>query len=103
MAAEPLDPTTSALTPIPESEMNVSNSGPAVLSNRIFAATGQWGLRITFAEQDSPQKPPAFRTAVVMSFQDGIALYKMLQGLLKEPEAALQKSTEEAQAAQKSV
>jgi hypothetical protein len=81
-------------------EFNVSNSGPAILTNRFYIAYGAWGVRIAFAEQQVEDTPAAFRTAVVMSIQDGIALYKSLQQLLKEPEANLQELTTETQSAQ---
>lgn len=70
-------------------------SGPAVLANRFFVTIGPSGVRIAFAEQFGPETKPTFRTAVVISFQDGIELSKLLAKFLEPVEqnaAALKKS-----------
>ncbi len=82
---------------VSETELDIANSGPALLSNRFYVTVAPFGVRIAFTEQSNPQKPPAFRTAVVMSIQDGIALYKLMQDLLKEAEASIEKAKAEAQ------
>jgi hypothetical protein len=87
--------TPSDATPAVDAEMEVANSGPAILSNRFFVTLGQSGIRIAFTEQIAPEKPSAFRTAVALSFQDGIALYKLLQVVLKEVEENIEKVTSE--------
>jgi len=99
MASESVDITANQRSAT-EAELSVANSGPAVLANRFYVSVGPQGPRIAFAEQITEQTLPVFRTAVIMSVQDGIALYKVLQGLLKESEAALQKSTSEHQLVQ---
>lgn len=98
MAEENIGPNTQR--PLTKEEFNISNSGPAILTNRFYIAYGAWGVRIAFAEQQAEDATAVFRTAVVMSVQDGIALYKTLQQLLKEPEAELQKIAAESQPAQ---
>jgi hypothetical protein len=63
-------------------------AGPAPGINRFVATLGPSGLRIAFMEEDITLAPH-FRAAVTMHPQDGVRLYKMLQDLLKELEAAL--------------
>ncbi len=77
-------------------ETAIANSGPAILTNRFYITLGPFGVRIAFAEM-YPGQPPSFRTAVVMSIPDGIALYKVLQDLLKEAEASMDKAMAQAQ------
>ncbi|PTQ83681.1 hypothetical protein [Nitrosomonas ureae] len=72
---------------IEEKEMNaeefyISHEGPAVLINSFYLASGHWGIKIVFAEQLRQDTPPAFRTAIVMSKQEAIALQKALQKVL---------------------
>ena len=70
-------------------DVNAAFSGPAHLANQVIVARGSAGVRISFCEQDSPETTPRFRSAVFLSFEDGIALYRMLQEALRETEAAL--------------
>ena len=70
-------------------EASVAFSGPAHLANQVFVALGPGGVRIAFCERESAETAAKFRSAVVLSFGDGIALYKLLQEALEEPEAAL--------------
>ncbi len=77
-------------------EASVAFSGPAHLANQVFVALGPGGVRIAFCEQESAEASPRFRSAVVLSFGDGIALYKLLQEALEEPEAALRQLEAEA-------
>ncbi len=67
-------------------EIDLTNTIPAIFTNKLFVALGPGGVRITFAEQQGDNILPAVRTAVIMQLEDAIALYKTLQGLLKEPE-----------------
>lgn len=80
-----------------QAELDIANSGPALLSNRFYISVGPFGVRIAFTEQLNPDKPPAFRTAVVMSIQDGINLSKVMQDLLRDAEANIEKITAAAQ------
>ncbi len=84
-----------------EQELELAYSGPAMAANRLFVTITPSGVRITFAEQTGPGKPAHFRTAVIMSIQDGIALRDVLSKTLKDAEAAIEKTTA-APAAQKS-
>lgn len=83
--------------PLKENEVELSNTIPAVFSNRFYIAMGAGGVRITFAEQQSENSIPMPRNAVIMHPEDGIALYKSLQGLLVDFESALQKHKESQQ------
>ncbi len=62
--------------------------GPAPAVNRCVVTFGPTGLRVAFLEEDA-DTTPYFRAAVTMHPQDGIALYKMLQGVLHEFELEL--------------
>lgn len=72
-----------------EEEITLSLNAPAVYTNRFYMAYGPGGIRITFAEQHGATI--AVRSAVIMNPEDGIALYKTMQGMLKEVETALSK------------
>jgi hypothetical protein len=82
---------------VSEAELAVVNSGPAILTNRFYVTIAPYGVRIAFTERTSKEQIPAFRTAVVMSIQDGISLYKLLQNQLREAEASIEKAKAEAQ------
>lgn len=69
-------------------ELDVSNSGPALLANRVVVSVGHV-VRISFLEQHQPDRPAAFRTAVAMSHGDAIALKDLLTALLADAEMAL--------------
>lgn len=84
------------LPPSSPDDLLAAFAGPAVLVNRFTVTVGANGVRLAFTEQQTQDIPPQFRTAVSMSIQDGIMLYKMLQKLLQGPEAALEKLMEEA-------
>ena len=70
-------------------DVDAAFSGPAHLVNQFIVARGPGGVRIAFCEQESNEATPRFRSAVFLSFWDGIALYRMLQDALKDHEAAL--------------
>jgi len=74
-------------------ELTAAFQGPALLTNKFYVTIGPHGVRIAFTEQQSPPTaPPAFRTAVVMSIQDGIQLRNVLIGLLSPIEAEIAKA-----------
>jgi hypothetical protein len=70
-------------------EVEVSLSGPAILSNRFFIIAGPTGVRITFAEQFGAETHPAFRTAVVLAHQDAIELAALLKHMTQPIEQQL--------------
>jgi len=76
---------------VSEGLLRVSNAGPALLSNRVVVSVGPFGVRIAFTEQQAGggEDTAEFRTAVVMSHEDGIRLYKLLDQLLKPVETAI--------------
>lgn len=75
--------------PAAEKDIELAFSGPAVLANRFFVSLGPHGVRIAFVEQ-GPNTASNFRTAVALSMQDAMGLYRVLRDMLKEPEAALE-------------
>lgn len=68
----------------PEIDMDASMQGAAVFCNKFTVSVGPV-VRITFIEQYNQQNP-YFRTAIALHHQDAIALYKLLQGLMKDEE-----------------
>jgi hypothetical protein len=70
-------------------------AGPAPGVTRFVANLGPTGVRLAFLE-DAPDGTPCFRGAVTMHPQDGIKLYKMLQGMLSQLEQAFEKMDQEA-------
>jgi hypothetical protein len=76
--------------------MKIAYSGPAVLSNRFIVSVGSFGVRIAFAEENPPAVSAEFRTAVVVTHQDGILLYKLLRDLLADVEKVTEAATEKA-------
>src|ERR1700751_3530897 len=52
---------------------DIANAGPPFWANKFIVASGHV-VRITFLEQGGPTEPLFFRTAVVVSHQDAIAL-----------------------------
>lgn len=65
-----------------QEDFAISHEGPSVFVNNFYLACGHWGIKIAFAEQLRRDIPPAFRTSVVMSKQEAIALQIALQKLL---------------------
>ncbi len=83
MADEAQSEVTSDVT---SADVNAAFSGPAYLANQFIVARAPGGVRIAFCEQESIDATPRFRSAVYLSFLDGIALYRMLQEALREHE-----------------
>ena len=65
--AAPTPPSDEPYEPIPPSDEEVYLDGPALLANRFYITIGGAVVRLAFAEQDSPDRVPRFRTAVVLS------------------------------------
>ena len=71
-------------------ELDISFSGPAVLANRCFVNLGPAGARITFTEQREPELPVNYRAAVILSYQDAISLWKLMERMLSPIEQQLE-------------
>ena len=72
-----------AKPPISDAEHRMIFSGPAPVANRFFVHTAGW-VRLTFAEQGTPNTVPAFRSAVVLSIADAVALVGLLANALEQ-------------------
>lgn len=81
MATDPVS--SNPLINLTETEMDVANSGPAYFTNRFLASIAQGTVRVTFVEVGLHSQQ-AFRTAVVMSVDNAIALSEMLQKLIQD-------------------
>jgi hypothetical protein len=79
-----------------EEELRASFSGPAFNSNRFYSSTVSAGLRIAFMKQHGKAVSPIFRTAVLLSFPDAIALRNLLIRQLKDVEPLLKEAEAEA-------
>jgi hypothetical protein len=69
-------------------EMSASFAGPAYLVNKIYLTRTPAGVRLAFMEQAADQLP-SFRTAVLLSYQDALALRNLISRQLKEIEDVL--------------
>ncbi len=76
---EKVDPTKPV--PVSEEEMDIALDGPAIYSNKMYLNLGAGGLRVAFTEIREPS-PPKFRTAVLLSLQDGLKLRDALTRVL---------------------
>ena len=59
-----LDPKRVAVS---ETELDIANSGPALLSNRFYVTVAPFGVRIAFTEQSNPKSPFPYRSSNVNS------------------------------------
>ena len=85
---EKLDPTKPV--PVSDEDVRASFAGPAFHTNKMFLTIVQAGVRLAFMEALGDKVPPSFRTAIVLSFPDAIALRDLLTRQLKDIEAQLQ-------------
>jgi len=67
-----------------EDELNIAVSGPAIFSNRFYVISSPPGVRISFADQNGPQKITHFRTAVHISLSDAMTLSNVLERMIKD-------------------
>lgn len=77
------------MTNVPRAEADIANSGPAAWSNKFIVSTGH-AVRIAFLEQGGPTEPIFFRSAVMISHQDAIALKNLLVTVLADVEKQFQ-------------
>ena len=73
-----------SLKPVSEQELEVAYAGPALAANRFYVTVGPSWVRIAFAEQCGSDKASHFRTAVILSVQDGVALRDLISKLVKD-------------------
>ncbi len=64
--------------PEPNKELVQAFAGPAAHSNRVFITGGPSGLRIAFMEAFMPLVEPVFRSAVLINYEDALALRDLL-------------------------
>ncbi len=69
-----------------EEECKIAYSGPAVAANRSYVSLSSSGARLAFTEKQG-KSLPVFRNAVMLSFQEAIALKNVLADVLKDIEA----------------
>lgn len=78
----------SQVEPVSDEDVENSYEVPATYVNRFFVTVGL-NTRITFSEQRSPDKKVHLRGAIVMTHQDAISLWKVLQKVLAPIEEAI--------------
>jgi hypothetical protein len=74
---------------VSQKDADVANSGTAVWANKFFVGIGHV-VKIVFLEQNGVGEPTFFRSAVVISHQDAIALKNLLNGMLADIERQFQ-------------
>jgi hypothetical protein len=79
-------------SPVSEDELQIAFSGPAIASNKVYVTLSPGGIRIAFTEQRTSAAQPSFRSAVMMNFQDAIALRNLLSQILANVEPELEKA-----------
>lgn len=75
--------------PVSDEELRVSFAGPAFHANKMYVSLMGAGFRITFTEQYGDVVPPVFRTAVILSIPDSLALRDVLIRQLEKIEVAM--------------
>jgi hypothetical protein len=70
-------------------DADVANSGPAVWANKFIVVVGPM-VKLVFLEQGGQEEPLFFRSAVVMSHQDAIALKTLLNRTLADVERQIE-------------
>lgn len=84
---------------VTDDELDVAFAGAAPGANRFILTLGPTGVRIAFLEENSKGRV-YFRNAITLHPQDGIKLYKLLQGMLKDIEGQIERiQAEQAEAA----
>jgi len=76
--------------PVPEEELRMSFSGPAVHANKMYVTVMESGVRLTFAETRGLEVPPVFRSAVFLSFSEALSLRDLLSRQLSGFEMAME-------------
>ncbi len=72
---------------ISDKELEMTYSGPAPIVNKFYVTTMPFGVRLTFAEEQS-KVGPAFRSAVFLSPVDCRVLRDLLHSTITTMEAA---------------
>ena len=78
-------------------EMLEAFSGPAVFANKIYLTLIGPNARLAFAELTQPEQKPVFRSAVVMTINDLLALQDAIANLRKHATLVEVKGNEPAQ------
>ena len=76
-------------------QAELAYDGPAVAASRTFITAGPGGVRLSFIDQRTPNSPLHFRAAVILSFQDAIALADLLQKTVAPFKVAIEQSKAE--------
>ena len=97
--AEKNEPTDKERPRVSDDELRAAFAGPAFHSNKIYLSMMQGGARVAFMEQQGAAVSPTFRTAVLLSYPDVLALRDLITRLLSEIEPQIK----EAEKAQKAV
>lgn len=82
------------LIDVSDDELRAAFSGPAVLSNKFYTTLGPSGVRLAFMEALGDRVPPIFRAAVVLPYQDALALRDLLTAQLSDIDVIIPPQTE---------
>lgn len=72
--------------PVSDREMEIVFSGPALLSNKVYATGLSTGVRLAFCEIRSGDTEPVFRSAIFIAYPDVPAFIKVLQRAMERVE-----------------
>ncbi|MEP0708649.1 MAG: hypothetical protein ABJL17_08975 [Parvibaculum sp.] len=65
-------------------ELTVAYSGPSFASNKFYVSMTPEGVRIAFTEVHPNIPGPQFRTAVMLSYNDGVSLMLLLRDMFEQ-------------------
>jgi hypothetical protein len=65
-----------------QAEWDAAYEGPAVTANRFFLISTGAYLRISFCEQQAPERPLRYRAAVALTHAEALALANLIKGFL---------------------
>ena len=74
--------------PVPDTELHLAMAGPAVAANRFIATTNGVWVRLSFLEQGITSQEAQFRSAVILTQTDLVALIDLLSAYVPQIEVA---------------
>lgn len=81
-----------ARKPVSQEELQAAFSGPALNANKVYSSVMPAGIRLSFMEHHPEEVPPTYRTAVLLSIGDAIALKNLLVRQLAQFEEMLEQA-----------
>ncbi len=89
-------PATEERVLVSDEDVRASFAGPAFHSNKVYLSMTAAGARIAFMEQLGDKVAPVYRTAVILSYADALALRDLITRQLRQIEVAIKSAEPEA-------